>query len=202
MSGIIRPAPRPIMRFAVENFVIIPRDLRGNIPLREDSGFIPIAHFTTERGVSRLRIPSTMKRILCASPKLKGRKGKKPGIALPIPDAIVNVIKERLKVAGLVSSVVLSAKYAFQVAKYIASPIPPITADASSTRKFVVIPGMMLISVAREAPLHIMLLRPYRSESTANGILKTTVVNPEVASNTPRSVTETPSSGRNTVMAT
>ena len=101
-----------------------------------------------------------MKKILCDNSRLKGSKGKRPGMALPSPDATVKVIKERLNVAGLVSSVVLSAKYAFHVARNIASDIPPITAETSSTRKFVVIPGITVMQDARKAPINIIPLRP------------------------------------------
>lgn len=202
MSGMIRPAPRPIIRFVTENFAMMPSDFRGQIPFREAFGLVLTAHRETEIGVPKQRRPSRMKVSRCAVNKSIGSNGKRPGTNVPTPDAIVNVMNERLNVAALTSKVVVSARNAFHVDRYIASPNPPTIAETYNKRMFPVMPGMTMTKLARSAPMSIMCLRPYRSESTANGILKTTVVNPNVVRRPPRMVTDIPSRGRKTVMAT
>ena len=76
------------------------------------------------------------------------------------PEAIVKVMKDRLKVAALASEVVVSARYAFQVDKYMASPMPPATADKSIRKMSAVTPGMKMMKHAISAPTSIMCLRP------------------------------------------
>ena len=131
-----------------------------------------------------------------------GRKGNRPGRKLPTPDATVKVMNDRLKVAALTSGAVVSARNAFQVARYIASPIPPRTADNSSKRKSEVNAGTTNIATAKSDPANINIFRPYRSERIANGILKMTVAIPDVVRMAPNSVTDMPSRGKKTGIAT
>jgi hypothetical protein len=51
-------------------------------------------------------------------------------------------------------------------------------------------------------PIVINSFRPYRSDKIAKGMLKITVTKPNVVSKAPRSVTDIPSSGRKTGIAT
>jgi hypothetical protein len=114
----------------------------------------------------------------------------------------VKVTNDKLNAPALDSPDVVSARYAFQVDMYIASPTPPKTAEDSSTEKFAVNPGTTIVRTEMTAPASIKSFRPYRSDRIARGTLRTTVVNPHVVSRTPRSVTDIPSSGRNTGIAT
>lgn len=83
-----------------------------------------------------------------------------------------------------------------------ASPIPPRTADNSSSRKSEVKPGTMRITDAMSEPMSIRSFLPCRSEKMANGMLKMTVVNPNVVNKAPRLVIDMPSNGRKTAIAT
>src|SRR5208283_466787 len=44
ISGMIKPAPRPMSMFAMENFMMAPRDFRGSIPSRDELGLVFTAH--------------------------------------------------------------------------------------------------------------------------------------------------------------
>ena len=160
MSGMIRPAPNPIIRFVVENFAIIPSDLRGRSPSREIFGLMLTAQRETENGVARHARPRMMKVSRWAANKSMGSRGNRAGMNVPTPEASEKVMNDRLKVAALTSEVVVSARYAFQLDKYIASPTPPITADNSIRKMSSVMPGMKMMELAISAPTSIMCLRP------------------------------------------
>jgi hypothetical protein len=113
-----------------------------------------------------------------------------------MPEAIVNVTKDRLKVAALESCLVVSARKAFQVERNIASAMPPRTAENSIRRKSDVKAGNSRMTDARSDPVSIRSLLPCRSEMMANGMLKRTVVNPKVVKIAPRLVTDMPSKGK------
>jgi hypothetical protein len=115
---------------------------------------------------------------------------------------MVKTTKDRLKVAGRAATGVASARYAFHVEMYIASAIPPTSADTSRMRRSEVNPGAAVTGVEISAPSNISSFRPYRSDRMENGILNTTAASPNVDRMTPTLVTETPSSGRKTVIAT
>ena len=131
-----------------------------------------------------------------------GSSGNRPGMNVPIPEAMVKVMKDRLKVAALTSAVVVSARYAFQVDRYMASPMPPTIADKSIRKMLAVIPGMTMMKLVSRPPASIMCLRPWRSDSTANGMLNITVVSPKIVRRAPTFVTDMPWRGRKTVIAT
>jgi hypothetical protein len=128
--------------------------------------------------------------------------GKKIGRQLPMPSATVKTMNDRLNVAVRTSIVVVSARYAFQVARYIASPRPPTIAEVSRRAKFDVKPGTAMTRADNKDPINIICLRPWRSDRIANGIPKTTADTACVLNRSPTVKAESSSRGKKTASAT